>query len=581
MGPAERALGSALASLLGTPGNPTQGEILLEPTTKPVVGDFRFDLRPFLGAAAEEKARCQDLARLVSGLEGVEKATAIPPRIYIKVESAFLHGHVVPAILRDPGTYGSEEAGKGLTAIVTFSDPNANKPLHLGHLRNNFIGMALAGLLSAQEYSVERHATLSDWGIHICQALLAYMKWGAGATPEDAGVKGDHFLGRYYVMFHNENQKQKPLPSGDSSDYPAGQTESAPTKLEAEAAALLRRMQEGEDALLRLNRRLTEWAEAGIGETYARIGTRFDAVFRELDTLPVAERVIEAALAGGLCHRRGDGSVFVDLGKDGLGEVTLIRKDSTPVVYTQMMGIDVLRFERRLDKVLSIFGREWETGATGYVEVLRRFGYEWVPKYEPVYYGMVRLPEGRMKSREGKIVSADELIDQMRDRLATQPGSWGANLPETEPETLAVGLLKYYFLRVRRTEDLLYDERRLWERALPAFAAIVEAAAPRAEAPMREPMLPPSEPLRLLLLHLNAFPRALRRALEAREPAEVVRFLEELSLKLKACRSQGTPPEVIKAAAIVTRRGLSVLNIDLPLLHESLNPRRPEATVSP
>lgn len=584
-GPLEQALATHVCSvegLLGDGRNLDPSSIKIEPANRPVVGDFKFDLTAITGSQAPTRAYCQEVAARLIQLDGIEKAVGIPPRVYLKVSNNFLYEHTVPAILRSGLAYGSGDEGRGQQAIVTFSDPNANKPLHLGHLRNNFIGMGLAGLLEAQGYAVERHATLSDWGVHVCQAVLAYMKWGKGETPQSASTKGDRFVGHYYVMFHKENERLKQAAAAGNGQM---SSEDMVTDLDIETGNLLRQMKAGDAKLRRLNQMLTRWAEEGISQTYKRIGTRLDATFGELETLEVAEQTIERALVSGACRQRPDGSVYVDLDDMDPGQVTLVRSDGTTIVYTQMMGIDIARFNRPFDKVLSIFGREWESGATGYVEVLRRLGCDWVDKYEPVFYGMVRLPEGRMKSREGKIVSADDLLDRICDQLMKgQREFQEPSSTESGRETcdvLAVGLLKYYFLRAKQTQDILYDGQTLWGKTLPAFAQIVGTVASveaadggvdvAHEMQATSSIQLGSEALRNLMLHLNAFPRALHRGLTQREPSEVVRFLEELGNRFTACRHYlEYSSDLAKATAVVLRRGLSVLNIQLPLSLELL-----------
>lgn len=543
MGPVERALLSL---------DPALDNLTVEPA-KPILGDFRIDLRPLLGDAASEKPACREIANRLLELEDIEKATAIPPRIYVRPSQSFLYRKVVSCVLADPGRYGASNEGIGKRAIVTFSDPNANKSLHLGHLRNNFLGMALGQLFEFAGYEVERHTTISDWGIHICQSLLAYMKWGAGRTPEQELVKGDEFVGRFYVQFHRENNP-------------------APTALEAEAVEVLRLMDSGDKELIGLSETLTHWAEEGIGATYSRIGSRFEHTFREASYLSIAREAIEQALQGGLCKRRADGSAYVDLEDLGMGEITLIRGDGSTTVYSQIMGIDISRFDRPVDKVLSIFGYEWEAGATAYREMMQRFGYRWVKKYEPVFYGMITMPNGSMSSREGNALAADELLDHLK-QVAKSFGDlgMGAEILESTSEQMVLGLLKYYLLRVGRNHTLPYSEALLWQNMLRRFISITNLTAEVAEPSRSHRLsvhareaLPVSKQLHDLLLHINAFPRAVSRALGYREPAEIVRYMDGLCVKCEAfTRSNHLNPELAEVIEVVLDRCFWLLNITI------------------
>lgn len=549
MGPAEHALSQLISSISETRAPKIAPEaVILEPA-KPALGDFRLDLRPLMGNDAHNKSACQDIAALIKAANGIDKAIAIPPRIYIRASLDLLYEEVVGSILSQEGSYGSSKAGEGKRAIVTFSDPNANKPLHLGHLRNNFLGMALGRLLENAGYLVERHATLSDWGIHICQSLVAYMRWGEGRTPKLEGVKGDHFVGRFYVMFHQR--------AADVSS------------LEEEALDALKRIESGDEELIALVETLTRWAEEGIDETYGRIGSRFDEVFREREYLLVARQAIEKALQTGACTRRQDDSVCVDLSDLGLGEITLIRSDGSTTVYSQIMGIDIARFERPLDKVLSIFGHEWEAGATSYVEAVRRFGHVWTERYEPIFYGMITLPDGRMRSREGTVIAADQLLDDLRDRLKM---TIETEVDGVGVEALALGLLKYYLLRTGRNHTLPYSEAHLWRNVFPRFMSIIRLLERDEDRSSREhrtvdgDSVPKnSRELRELLLQLNGLPRAASRAVEDREPAEVVRFLDGLCGKAeRLARVSRAPSDFSMAVELTARRALELLNIAAP-----------------
>lgn len=550
-GPLERGFADVLLARAGSDSASEARRLQVEACPRSKVGDLRIDLSPALGERAGRRDVCEEIASGLSSWVEVERATGVAPRVYVLAKLGFLREAVTTSVLEQGLSFGSVGEGDGRVALVSFSSPNANKPLHLGHLRNNVIGMALANLFAACGWRVQRGEVISDWGVHICQAVLGYLEWGGGSTPKKAKEKSDHFVGGFYVRFHDE---------GD----PAA---------EARAAQLLERMEAGDQELLRLNSLITGWAEQGIRQTYQRLGTSFDLVFREGKSRSVGKAVVAEALAKGHARRREDGSVYVDLGGE-MGEVTLLRRDGTPVVYTQLIGFHVSRFRKHpFDLCPTLLGREWESGSNVVDEILSRWGYDFVDRIERVYYGMVRLREGRMKSRAGTTVSADALLDRASARLEDV---WRAALgrPPKGDEVeacrrLAVGVVKYMFLGVRRMKDILYDEEILWERALTGFADAVRnlAWAEGAGGPAAIP--PMAADLRRLLNHLNGFPALVAQACGEREPAILVRYLEELCVAVRSC-SHGLDLGVRESVGIVLRRCLELLNIELSPSLETL-----------
>jgi arginyl-tRNA synthetase len=528
-GPVERALADVLAGLpalrelLGADAVPT-----VETCEQDKVGELKIDLGdgvPTTKAAA--KAYCGAVAELLRGHPAIAEATAIPPRVFVRPSLPFLREAVTGAVLADPDGYGRSGVGAGRHVALVFSSPNANKPLHLGHLRNNFIGMALSGLHAATGHRVTRVCVLSDWGIHICQAALAWSKWGDGRSPEDPGVKGDRFVGDWYVRFHQEVARARraaELPETSSDDDEV-------IALEREAHDLLRAADAGDGRAFALVQRIVGQAWRGIDATHRRIGTTFDVVLRERDWLPTSMGLIERGLRLGTCVRRADGSVYVDLPEIDTGEVTLVRRDGTPVVYTQLMGVHVYRYEHlRPDAVLLLLGHEWELGMDTIKKVLLRLGFAGASALEPLHYGMVSLSGGKMKSREGTVVETDGLIDRVRDRFAAADPA----LAGSAADTLAVALLGYHFLRIRRTIEARFDEDLIWTKSWPGFVRILRtmAAADAAAADACE-RPPPNRAMqtawRKVLLGVNSLPQVLVRALCGREPSIVLRVLDDIA----------------------------------------------------
>lgn len=577
LGPAERTLAGALAKHLGVKAE----AVGVEPCSKNAPGDFRFDLRPVLRNGEQAtKEVCRDFAAKVAEADWIDQAVGVPPRVYLTPKLDVLSAQVVDGIYDERRTYGTGEEHAGEKIVVSYNSPNANKALHLGHLRVCFMGMSMANLLDAGGYDVLRSEMLSNYGIHICQALAAYLRWGEGATPASTGMKGDHFIAKYYAMFHAENAKLKAdLGITDEDDEQR-------TELEQEAFKLLQEMEAGNEELLALNARATEWSIEGIFETYERIGAFHDFRFRELDTLPIAMRLITQALLRGDCLRRPDGSVYVDLDDKGLGQVTILRRDGTPLVFTQLLAVWVRREQLHPNHhVMHVTGDQWTAGVNALLEILKRFGSERAGSMtEGVYFGMVKLPEGKMRSREGIVVGADMVLDRLRDRMIE---TWAEAAPGPidhfqldVSERLGLAVVKYWLLGFKRHAYITYDEEVMWRDGRSGLAAVVRVLRRAEEA---EDILASSADLaaaappplamgkakalarRELLLRLNALPKIVAQALERRDPADIVNYMDDVCRRAsQADRQVPLDPATWRAVGVVVRRCLSILDISLP-----------------
>jgi arginyl-tRNA synthetase len=551
-GPVEQTLNAIIEDTIG---DGSAGRINAEFLPDSRVGPFRIHLEPILGDKSLDPIACGRVASALARCPGIARATGVPPRVYLRVTDEMLYESVVRAIVRDPARFGDASAGAGRTVLVGFSDPNVNKPLHLGHLRNNFIGMALSNLFEAGGYAVQREATHTDWGIHICQALVGYERWARETTPLSSAAKGDQFVGEFYVRFHRES-------TGEA---------------EAAAAEVLRTLSTGSDLWLTGKyRQLVRWADDGIRETYRRIGTRMDRIFYESDYVSACEDILQEGLAQGIWQYRPDGSIYADLTDAGLGEVTLARRDGTPVVYAQWIAVDRHRFGRRqFSNAVLLMGAEWQSGLRVHLELLRRLGSAWVERTEPIYYGMVNLPEGRIKSRHGTGVAADIVLDQLAEALlrsARGASSWGTMAADgAAAETLALALTKYAMLRVRRQHDVIYEERVLLDKTLRGLTSLLRALAQMEQAGGSERPMSATGSRRAtravndVLLRLNGFPTAVQSALTRRDPSLLVRYLDGLGRATLELHRHGVREEGIGAAtAHALRRGFAILNIDLP-----------------
>lgn len=560
LGPAEQAIAEALAMHLGVPVE----RIEVESSSKNAPGDFRFDLRPLLPAGEQAtKDVCRDWAEKVGAADWIDQAVGVPPRVYLTPRLDVLSSQVVDGVYDQRRTYGTGEEHAGQKIIVSYNSPNANKALHLGHLRVCFMGMSMANLLDARGYEVLRSEMLSNYGIHICQAIAAYERWGDGATPESTGMKGDHFVAQWYAMYH---AKLAEVP-----------------ELEEQAATLLQRMEAGDEKLLAFNEQFTEWSITGIFDTYERIGSFHDFRFRELDTLPIAMRLITQALLRGECLRRPDGSVYVDLDDKALGQVTILRRDGTPLVFTQLLAVWVRREQLHPNHwVMHVTGDQWTAGVNALLEILKRFGCERAGSMtEGVYFGMVKLPEGKMRSREGIVVGADMVLDRLRDRMID---TWAEAAPgpidhfqRDVSERLGLAVVKYWLLGFKRHAYITYDEEVMWRDGRAGLAAVVRALRCAEEATDVLATAPESVPApaalnkaarvarRELLLRLNAMPKIVGQALERRDPADVVHYMDDVCRRAAQCDRQATlDPATWRSVGIIVRRCLALLDIELP-----------------
>ena len=357
---------------------------------------------------------------------------------------------------------GEEAKGEKPLMMVEYSSPNTNKPLHLGHVRNNLLGYSIAKIQEANGWNVVKTNIVNDRGIHICKSMLAWLKFGNGETPENSGKKGDHLIGDYYVRFDVEYKAQiKELMAGGMDE----ETAKKEAPLIKEAQAMLVKWEQNDPEVRALWQKMNEWVYAGFDETYKQMGVGFDKIYYESDTYLVGKGEVERGLAKGDFYRREDGSVWADLAQNGLDEKLLLRADGTSVYMTQDIGTAKLRFEDYpIDKMVYVVGNEQEYHFKVLSILLDRLGFPFGKELVHFSYGMVELPNGKMKSREGTVVDADDLMAQMiadakeisKDKVNTLP-----DITEAEANEIArmvgLGALKYFILKVDPRKNMLFN----------------------------------------------------------------------------------------------------------------------------
>jgi len=351
----------------------------------------------------------------------------------------------------------------GQRVMVEFSSPNTNKPLHLGHVRNNLLGYSVSSILKAAGYEVIKTCLVNDRGIHICKSMVAYKNWGNGESPSSSHIKGDHLVGKYYVLFEKELKKEieGPLSQGMEEEQARSL---AP--LMVEAKKMLQDWENHDPEVLKLWSQMNTWVYEGFQESYSRLGISFDQYYYESNTYLLGKDLIEEGLEKMVFFKKPDGSVWIDLTEEGLDEKLVLRSDGTSVYITQDLGTAQLKYEDfHMDRSIHVVGNEQDYHFKVLFLILEKLGKPWAKGLYHLSYGMVDLPSGKMKSREGTVVDADDLMDQMENTAAEQTEILGKteSLNQDEKEELyrkiGFGALKYYLLRVDPQKRILFDPK--------------------------------------------------------------------------------------------------------------------------
>ena len=439
-------------------------DIVPQATRKEFEGNLTIVVFPWVKAArkAPEAVGREIGDWLVTNCAAVKDFNVVKGFLNIVIEPRFWN-KVLEGIAANPDYGKKEVTEKSPLVMVEYSSPNTNKPLHLGHLRNILLGWSLSRILGACGNRVVKTNIVNDRGIHICKSMLAWQKWGNGATPESTGKKGDHLIGDFYVLFdkhYKEEVKQMVAAGMDEEEA----KQKAPLLLEARE--MLRRWEQKDPEIRQLWAMMNSWVYAGFDETYERMGVGFDKIYYESETyLEGKEKVLEG-LEKGVMFRKEDGSVWADLSDAGLDQKLLLRSDGTSVYMTQDIGTAKLRYrDYPIDKMIYVVGNEQNYHFQVLSLLLDRLGFAWGKDLVHFSYGMVELPEGKMKSREGTVVDADDLMDEMvktATEVSKELGKLdGLSEQETRAicETVGLGALKYFLLKVDPRKNMTFNPR--------------------------------------------------------------------------------------------------------------------------
>ena len=366
--------------------------------------------------------------------------------------------------IKDNPQYGLATPNSKEALLVEYSSPNTNKPLHLGHIRNNLLGYSVAEILKAAGHKVYKTQIINDRGIHICKSMIAWQRFGNGETPENTGLKGDKLVGNYYVAFDKayKTEIEQLIAEGKTKEEAEKQ---APIFLEAQE--LLRKWEAGDAEVLALWKKMNSWVYDGFGVTYKNLGVDFDSNYYESNTYLLGKDIVEQGLAKGVFFKKEDGSVWCDLTADGLDEKLVLRSDGTSVYITQDMGTATQRVKDYPDVKGMVYtvGNEQDYHFKVLFLILKKLGYDWASKLYHLSYGMVDLPSGKMKSREGTVVDADDLISEMQQtakEISQELGKLDGYTDEQKEElyrTIGLGALKYYILKVDPKKRILFDPK--------------------------------------------------------------------------------------------------------------------------
>lgn len=429
-------------------------------TKKEFEGNLTIVVFPFLKASHKRpEDTAQEIgAYLVEHCDAVEKFNVIKGFLNITIKPTFWTS-VLLQVAEKPDFGFKPVTEDSRLVMIEYSSPNTNKPLHLGHVRNNLLGYSLAKIMEANGNKVVKTNIVNDRGIHICKSMLAWIKWGNNITPEQAGKKGDHLIGDFYVLFDKKYKEEvnQLMAKGMSEDD--AKAESALMK---EARAMLKKWEDGDEQVRSLWRMMNEWVYAGFDETYQRLGVSFDKIYYESNTyLEGKEKVLEG-LEKGIFYRKEDNSVWADLTADGLDHKLLLRTDGTSVYMTQDIGTAKLRFQDYpIDQMIYVVGNEQNYHFQVLSLLLDKLGFSWGKDLVHFSYGMVELPNGKMKSREGTVVDADDLMDEMIATAKQMSEGRLKGVPEEEIDNLfriiGLGALKYFILKVDPRKNMLFN----------------------------------------------------------------------------------------------------------------------------
>ncbi len=576
----------------GLYGEVTEQMIQLQKTRKEFVGDITLVVFPFVKISRKSpEATAEEIATALKvAIVEIESTNVVKGFLNIKLNNSFWI-ECYNNINATPEYGFTKDNGKSV--MIEYSSPNTNKPLHLGHIRNNLLGYSISNILEAVGNKVIKVNLVNDRGIHICKSMIAWQKFGNGETPESSGIKGDHLVGKYYVIFDKEYKKEiAELVTSGMSEEDAKKC--AP--IIEEASDMLRKWESGDSEVYSLWEMMNGWVYEGFDKTYKQLGVDFDKIYYESNTYLLGKKLVNEGLEKGVFYRREDGSVWINLESDGLDEKLLLRADGTSVYMTQDLGTAVERHEEySFDRLVYVVGNEQNYHFQVLKLILGKLGYQWSDDIFHLSYGMVELPEGKMKSREGTVVDADDLMADMvatAKQMSEEMGKLDNLTPEEIEEItsmVGLGALKYFILKVDPKKNMLFDPKESIDfngntapfiqythaRICSVMRKANDTAVYVSTEPLSYEMALEEKEIELIKL-LNGFEQCVEQAAEAMSPSVVTAYCYELAKEFnqyyhdysflreenESLRSKRI--NIALTVANILKRGMKLLGIDVP-----------------
>ena len=559
------------------------------PTSKDFEGDLTVVVFPWLKASHKApQVTAQEIGQwLADHVEAVESFNVVKGFLNITVSPKWWLS-VFHGIKADPD-FGLTKAGDDSELVmVEYSSPNTNKPLHLGHVRNNLLGYSLSEILKANGYKVIKTNIVNDRGIHICKSMLAWQKWGDGVTPESSGQKGDHLIGDFYVLFdkHFKEEVKQLQAQGMTEDEAK---EASP--LMKEAREMLVKWEQNDPEVRKLWETMNSWVYAGFDETYRKMGVDFDKIYYESQTYLEGKELVLKGLEEGKMYRKEDGSVWADLTPEGLDHKLLLRSDGTSVYMTQDIGTAKLRFrDFPIDRMVYVVGNEQNYHFQVLAILLDRLGFKWGKDLKHFSYGMVELPEGKMKSREGTVVDADDLIATMVADATETAAERLAEMPEDEAREVArkvgLGALKYFLLKVDPRKNMLFNPKEsidfngdtgpFIQYTYARIRSVLRKAAESGFDANTEVLAEPNKKEAALIQKIDDFRNVVAEAGKKYSPAVIAKYCYELAKEynqfyhdFSILKEENEPVrnlrlELSAVTARTLKAGLALLGIEVP-----------------
>ncbi|MCL2800673.1 MAG: arginine--tRNA ligase [Treponema sp.] len=513
-------------------------QVIAENPPNPQMGDIGF---PMFNFAKMLKKGPPQIAQITAEkLKGKGNFEAQGPYVNIKMDRSKTANEILNEVFKD--NFGRPDTMAGKKVMIEFSSPNTNKPLHLGHLRNDVLGESISRIIKACGAQVRKVCIINDRGIHICKSMLAYKEYGQGKTPESEKVKSDRFVGDWYVTFSKNLKKETDelITSGIDKDKAEAQTESM-----KKAQEMLRKWEAGDSETVELWKQMNNWAIEGMKKTYERTGISFDIYNFESETYKLGKDEVLKGLEKGIFYKQEDGAVAVDLSDEKLDKKILLRSDGTSIYITQDFGTAIQRYnDWKFDKLIYVVGSEQQYHFKVLFIILEKLGYSWAKDLFHLSYGMVNLPEGKMKSREGTVVDADDLIDSLKDMALSEIREKGREEDVGDPnevaEKIALGALHYFLLQPSPVKDMLFDPKEslsftgdtgpyLQYMGARISSMLRKAGDSYGKEKENDFSLLITDPEWELIKIISSYPAVISEAAENLDPSKAAGFLYELS----------------------------------------------------